>query len=112
MVLPPRRRKHRNTPYGVWSTDRHYITIDKMIRFVPLVLMVAVCLAQEPIAPHSALEPSGAKAAASLSASTKDSPPDLLTTSEKTNWEQTGPYSEAVDIAHKLERASRFVKVQ
>jgi hypothetical protein len=68
-------------------------------------------MAQDPIAPHSALEPPAAKAAATLAASTKDSPHDLLTTSEKTDWNETGPYAEAVDISRKLERASRFVKV-
>jgi len=76
-----------------------------------LSLFAVLCLAQDPIAPHSASEPPAAAAAASLTASTKDSPPDLLTTSEKTNWAETGPYSEVLDIAHRLERASRMVKV-
>jgi murein tripeptide amidase MpaA len=71
----------------------------------------AVCAAQDPIAPHSAYEPPAAKAAASLTASTKASPPGLLTTSEKTSWEETGPYSEVVEISHRMERASRSVKV-
>lgn len=71
----------------------------------------AVCLAQDPIAPHSAWEPPAAKAAASLAQSTKDSPPALLTTSEKSNWEETGTYAEAVEISHKLEKASPLVKV-
>ena len=70
-----------------------------------------LCAAQEPIAPHSAFEPPAAKAAASLAASTKDSPPELLTTGEKTDWNETAPYAEAVEISHRLERASRFVKV-
>ena len=84
-----------------------------MVRSIALCLLLpsAICLAQNPIAPHSAFEPPAAKAAAALAQSTKDSPPDLLTTSEKTNWEETGPYAEAVEIAHKLERASRVVKV-
>src|SRR5205807_1641845 len=47
---------------------------------------------QDPIAPHSAFEPPAARAAASLSASTKASPADLLTTGEKTDWRQTEPY--------------------
>lgn len=81
-----------------------------MIRWI-YPLLCAVALAQDPIAPHSAFEPPAAKAAASLAASTKDSPRDLLTTGEKTNWNETAPYAEAVDIAHRLERASRFVKV-
>ena len=74
-------------------------------------LMFLLCLAQDPIAPHSAMEPPAAKAAASLALSTKDSPRDLLTTGEKTDWNETAPYAEAVEIAHRLERASRFVKV-
>jgi len=77
-------------------------------------LSLAVCLAhaQDPISPHSAIEPPAAKAAASLAASTKASPPDLLTTGEKSDWNETAPYAEAVEIAHRLERASRFVKVE
>jgi len=61
--------------------------------------------------PHSAIEPPAAAAAASLAASTKASPPALLTTGEKTDWNETAPYAEAVEISHRLERASRFVKV-
>ena len=56
-------------------------------------------------------EPPAAKAAASLAASTKASPPDLLTTGEKSDWNQTAPYAEAVEISRRLERASRSVKV-
>jgi hypothetical protein len=73
--------------------------------------LLALLLAQDPIAPHSASEPPAAKAAASLSASTRDSPPNLLTTGEKTNWNETAPYAEAVEISRRLERASRLVKV-
>src|ERR1022692_2886103 len=68
-------------------------------------------LAQEPVAPHSAIEPPAAKAAASLAASTKASPPDLLTTGEKSDWNLTAPYAEAVEISHRLEKASNQVKV-
>ena len=83
-----------------------------MLRFVvPISLCTAALWAQDPIAPHSALEPKAAAAAASLAASTKDSPRDLLTTGEKSDWNRTAPYAEAVDISHRLERASRFVKV-
>src|SRR5207302_9528599 len=82
-----------------------------MIRPLPFLLLAAVCLAQDPIAPHSAFEPPAAKAAASLAASTRDSPRDLLTTGEKTDWNETAPYAEAVEIARRLERASRFVNV-
>src|SRR5690348_1702270 len=77
-----------------------------------LLLLPAVLLAQDPIAPHSAWEPPAAAAARSLAASTKASPPDLLTTGEKSGWNETAPYAEAVEISRRLERASRFVKVQ
>jgi hypothetical protein len=76
-----------------------------------LCVLSGVCLAQEPIAPHSAIEPPAAKAAASLTASTKASPPDLLTTGEKSDWNLTAPYAEAVEISHRLEKASKEVKV-
>jgi Zinc carboxypeptidase len=73
--------------------------------------LLALLLIQDPIAPHSSSEPPAAKAATSLTASTKDSPPALLTTGEKTGWNETAPYAEAVEISHRLERASRQVKV-
>ena len=76
-----------------------------------LCALSGLCLAQEPIAPHSAIEPPAAKAAASLTASTKASPPDLLTTGEKSDWNLTAPYAEAVEISHRLEKASNQVKV-
>ncbi len=83
-----------------------------MPRFTVMLLLCAVPLSgQNPIAPHSALEPKAAAAAASLAASTRDSPRDLLTTGEKSGWNQTAPYAEAVDLSRRLERASRFVKV-
>ena len=74
-------------------------------------LAAMVAAAQEPIEPHSAFEPPAAKAAVSLAESTKASPPDLITTGEKTDFTKTAPYAEAVEISHRLERASRFVKV-
>jgi len=55
----------------------------QMIRFSALFALAAVAAAQEPIAPRSAFEPPAAKAAASLAASTKDSPSDLLTTARR-----------------------------
>ena len=92
------------------SPNRQALGYDlQMIRLLLLVPVLA--LAQDPIAPHSAFEPPAAKAAASLAASTKDSPPDLITTGEKTDWNETAPYAEAVEISHRLEKASRFVKV-
>jgi Zinc carboxypeptidase len=63
------------------------------------------------IAPHSAIEPAAAGAASSLAASAQGAPADLITTGEKSDWNLTGPYSEAVELAHRLEKASRFVKV-
>ena len=90
-------------------TPRYYLSM--MLRLLLVSAVCGILLAQEPGQPHSAFEPPAAKAAASLMASTKASPSDLLTTSEKTNWDETGLYAEAVDISHKLERASRFVKV-
>jgi hypothetical protein len=77
---------------------------------VELVLS-ALAQAQAPEQPHSAWEPPAAKAAVSLTESTKASPRDLLTTSERTEWVETGLYSEAVDIARRLERASHLVHV-
>src|SRR2546421_11003429 len=104
---PPRPLKcsGRFTPRCPTPKDYH----RQMIRWISL-FTALTCLAQEPIAPHSAFEPPAAKAAASLAASTKDSPRDLLTTGEKTDWSETAPYAEAIDIAHRLEHASRFVK--
>src|SRR3984957_5583698 len=73
--------------------------------------LLALILLQDPISPHSASEPAAAKAAVSMTASTKDSPQNLLTTGEKTGWNETAPYAEAVEISRRLEKASRFVKV-
>jgi hypothetical protein len=81
-----------------------------MIRWI-YPFFCTLALAQDPVAPHSAFEPPAAKVAASLAASTKDSPRDLLTTGEKTDFNETAPYAEAVEIAHRLEHVSRFVKV-
>ena len=82
-----------------------------MLRLWFPIFLAMICAAQDPIAPHSAFEPPAAKAAASLALSTKDSPSDLITTGEKTDWNETAPYAEAVEISHRLEKASRFVKV-
>src|ERR1039457_3135525 len=83
-----------------------------MIRtIICFALLGAFAWAQDPMAPHSAYEPPAAKAAASLAASTKASPPGLLTTGEKSDWNLTAPYAEAVEISHRLEKASNQVKV-
>lgn len=81
-----------------------------MIRSL-LFLCVAAAAAQQPVGPHSAFEPPAAKAAVSLADSAKASPRDLLTTGEKSDWNDTAPYAEAVDLARRFERASRWVKV-
>jgi len=82
-----------------------------MIRRVLLFSVTAAfCFGQDSPAPHSAFEPPAAQAAESLAASSRNSPRNLLTTGEKSNWNDTGPYSEAVELARRLERASRFVK--
>ncbi|MCW5966238.1 MAG: M14 family metallopeptidase [Bryobacterales bacterium] len=65
----------------------------------------------EPIRPASVAEPPGAEDVRSLAESTRSSPPDLLTTEEKSNYTETGPYSEAVALARLMEKRSRFAKV-
>ncbi len=80
-----------------------------MIRFL-FFLCVTAAAAQQPVGPHSAFEPPAAKAAASLADSSRASPRDMLTTGEKSDWNETAPYAEAVDLARRLERASRWVK--
>jgi hypothetical protein len=88
------------------------IPSNVMVR-LPGVMCVAALLAaaQDPLVPHSAFEPPAASAAATLAASTQAAPRDLLTTGEKSGWNETAPYAEAVALARRLERASRFVKV-
>src|ERR1039457_5227591 len=71
----------------------------------------ALGLAQDALAPASAFEPAAARGGASLTASTKDARRNLLTTGEKSDWNETAPYAEAVELARRFERASRFVKV-
>jgi hypothetical protein len=87
-----------------------------IIAIVAITYQAAVSVsAQNPpsqtLMPHSAYEPPAAKEAALLTASTKASPANLLTTSEKTNWVETGNYAEVIDLAHKLEAASKEIKV-
>src|SRR5437660_851518 len=83
-----------------------------MIRWIPLSCAVSVmCLAQDAFVARSAYEPPAAKAAASLTASTKAAPRDLLTTGEKSDWNETGLYAEVVDLVHRFEKASQFIKV-
>src|SRR5580700_12035464 len=75
-----------------------------------MVALLFLWLAQV-IAPHSAIEPAAAGAAVSLGASAQGAPADLITTGEKSDWNLTGPYSEAVELAHRMERDSHFIKV-
>ncbi len=100
----------RFLPMLTWTGASVKCHNTRMLRYGILLLAVSA-LAQDPIAPHSAIEPPAAQAAASLAASTKASPPELLTTGEKTGWNETAPYAEAVEISHRLEKASRAVKV-
>jgi hypothetical protein len=82
-----------------------------MLRLWLSMSVAIACAAQDPIAPHSAFEPPAAKTAASLATSTRDSPRELISMGEKTDWNETAPYAEAVEIAHRLEKASRLMKV-
>jgi Zinc carboxypeptidase len=82
-----------------------------MLRLWLSISAALICAAQDPIAPHSAFEPPAAKTAASLAASTAQSPKDLVTTGEKTDFNETAPYAETVEISRRLEKASRSVKV-
>jgi hypothetical protein len=77
-----------------------------MSRLFVSISIATALFAQAPGQPHSAFEPPAAAAAASLAASTKASPAALLTTSEKSDWKDTAPYAEAVDISKRLERAA------
>lgn len=66
---------------------------------------------QEALVPHSGYQSAASVEAKELMASTKRAPAALLTTGEKTGWAKTGVYAEAVEMAHRLERASPWVKV-
>src|SRR5690349_3610299 len=85
-LRPPRRGWLRRSEFaksresGSNRRSRYHL---QMIRSLVVLLLAVLCLAQDPIAPHSAFEPPAAKAAASLAASTKAAPPELLTTGEK-----------------------------
>ena len=97
-----------------WRMPFPRATIDlmKSVHLFGVACIAAAALsAQEPGQPHSAFEPPAAKAADSLAASTKASPPNLITTGEKSDWVETAPYAEAVEISRRLERASPLVKV-
>jgi murein tripeptide amidase MpaA len=73
--------------------------------------LVSASAQQNPLVPHSMYEPPMAAAAASLTASAANVPADLLTTGEKTQWQQTARYDEAVRMMRRLAALSPAVKV-
>ena len=97
----------------------------------PRIALFAVFLAlplaaqQQPLTPHSGYQSPASLAAASITESTARitaldarsginatrDPQPLVTTGEISGWQTTAPYAEAVAIAHRLERASPYVKV-
>src|SRR5258708_36807719 len=69
-----------------------------MIRWIILSLAVGpLCMAQDAFFSRSLYEPPAGKAAASLAATTKGAPRDLLTTGEKTEGPEAGPFSPGGD---------------
>jgi hypothetical protein len=73
--------------------------------------LVSASAQQNPLVPHSMYEPPMAAAAATLTASSANVPPDLLTTGEKTNWQQTARYDEVIRIMRRMAALSPEVKV-
>jgi len=73
--------------------------------------LVSASAQQNPLVPHSMYEPPMAAAAATLTASSANVPADLLTTGEKTQWQQTARYDEAIRIMRRLAALSPEVKV-
>ena len=67
--------------------------------------------ASAPLQPHSMFQPPAAAAAASLAASAQGVAPDLLTPGERSGWNKTGTYDEAVAAMRLLEKRSPFVHV-
>lgn len=84
-------------------------------RFVPFVVSIMLCAGaaaqREALRPHSAYEPPMASGAATLASSQSASPPDLLTTGEKTGWQQTGDYAEVQRLMRTLAKRSPLVRV-
>jgi hypothetical protein len=60
---------------------------------------------------HSAARLDIIPEARSITESTQASPPELLTKEEKTSYQETGPYTEAVALARELEKRSRYAKL-
>ncbi len=61
--------------------------------------------------PHSGYEPPAAARAESLEQSRAAAPPALLTHAEKTQFRETGRYADSLELARRLERTSRLVRV-
>jgi murein tripeptide amidase MpaA len=79
--------------------------------FVSAALVPCAVAQNEALQPHSMYESPAMTAAASLAASAKDAPADLMTTGEKTGWHQTAKYDEAIAIMQKLQARSPMVKM-
>lgn len=80
--------------------------------FSSLLLAQRPPLAEMPaFPPKTAYEPTMAAAAKSLAESTAASPPGLLTLAEKTNYAGTARYAESLALAHRMEKASPWIKV-
>lgn len=73
--------------------------------------LVSASAQQNPLVPHSMYEPPMAAVAATLTASSANVPADLLTTGEKTQWQQTARYDEAIRIMRRMAALSPEVKV-
>lgn len=78
---------------------------------IPIALRAQSTALAAPLHPASVAEPPGAAEARSLAESTGASPPELLTTEEKTGYRETGPYTEAVALARELEKRSRYARL-
>jgi len=76
-----------------------------------LALAIPVAAQQNPLAPHSMYEPPMAAAAQTLADSTAGAPADLITTGEKSGWQKTAAYDEAIRIMLSLEALSPQVKM-
>jgi hypothetical protein len=92
-------------------------TIRTSLHLFLLAVLSAACLTAQPTLPSAPLppvsvaEPPGADAVSSLTASTQASPPEFLTTEEKSAYSRTGSYDEAVNLARAIERKSRHAKL-
>jgi hypothetical protein len=76
-----------------------------------LALTAAAHAQQSPLAPHSMYEPPMAAAAQTLADSTAGVPDDLITTGERSGWNKTATYDEAIRIMRSLQALSPQVKM-